>query len=270
MYQQILPLPGTRDTVPVLRFSGFERFPGLVHAVFTRQGGVSRGRFRSLNLSSGAGDDPVCVAENLERVRKCCGFSDLVIPKQVHGSRVMSVEGGGMPHDCDAVITRKPGLGLLIRQADCAAVILYDPVAGAVGNVHSGWRGLVENVVGITVQAMITEFGCRPERMWAAQSPSLGPCCAEYRDHRRLFPEELQRYRGHADHFDFWRAIEDQLADAGIPGDHVSSAGICTRCNTSRFFSYRAEGVTGRFGTVAGISKDAGLRCAAGKEAGPG
>jgi len=224
--------------------------------VFTRQDGVSSGPFRSLNLSLEVGDDPVHVAENLERVRKSCGLSNLVIPNQVHGSRVTVVEDGAMPGDCDAVITRKPGLGLLIRQADCAAVILYDPETRAVGNAHSGWRGIVENVVGAAVNAMITEFGCRPDRMWAAQGPSLGPCCAEYRDYRRLFPEKLVRYRGDADRFDFWRAIEDQLADAGIPREHVSSAGICTRCDTSRFFSYRAEGVTGRFGTVVGISED--------------
>ena len=254
MYQQVLPIPGTRAGIRVLRFSAFERFPELIHAVFTRQGGASGKPFESLNLGTEVGDDPAQVAENLERVRKSCGFSDLVIPKQVHGSRVMVVDGGATPEDCDAVMTRKPDLGLLIRQADCAAVILYDPEARAVANVHSGWRGIVKNFVGSTVKAMIMEFGCRPERMWAAQGPSLGPCCAEYRDYRELFPEAFERYRCNELHFDFWRAIEDQLADAGIPGEHVSSAGICTRCDTSRFFSYRGEGVTGRFGTVVGIS----------------
>jgi copper oxidase (laccase) domain-containing protein len=47
--------------------------------------------------------------------------------------------------------------------------------------------------------------------------------------------------------FDLWAANRSQLTTAGIPPDHVETAGICTICDP-RFWSHRRDGPdAGRF-----------------------
>ncbi len=240
--------------IPLISFTLLSGFPEVMHAVSTRRGGVSRGPFSSFNLGDHVGDDPEDVRNNLLRFRGAAGFSELFLVHQVHGDRVAVAERDGPCPDADAVITREPGLGLLIRQADCASVLLFDPETKAVANIHSGWRGLVRNIVGSTVYAMKQVFGCRPEHLLAVQTPSLGPCCAEYKDHRHRFPSRWQRYMREAAHFDFWELIEHQLMESGIREQRMASARICTRCRRELFYSYRAQPITGRFGAVIGLS----------------
>jgi YfiH family protein len=142
-------------------------------------------------------------------------------------------------------------VAIMVKQADCQAVILYDPVREVLANVHCGWRGNTHNVLSAAVRRMTGEFGTRPRDLRAAIGPSLGPCCAEFVTHETLFPETFARYRVQRNHFDLWEISRWQLAEAGVREDHIETAGLCTRCRTDLFFSYRAEKVTGRFATVA-------------------
>ena len=86
--------------------------------------------------------------------------------------------------------------------------------------------------------------------MSAAVGPSLGPCCAEFRTYEEIFPPEFEKFMVRKNYFDLWAVSRMQLLDAGLDKAHVHIAGICTRCRTDLFYSYRGEGVTGRFGTV--------------------
>ena len=164
--------------------------------------------------------------------------------------------------EADAIITNAKGLLTVIQVADCQGVILYDPVKQVLANVHSGWRGSVLNILGKSVQAMVEKFDVHPKDIRAAISPSLGPCCAEFRNYRQELPHHLWRYRkdasvfGKENHFDFWKMSFDQLIAQGIPSDHVEISGICTACHTDRFYSYRKEKKTGRFAVVAAIFAD--------------
>ena len=85
----------------------------------------------------------------------------------------------------------------------------------------------------------------------AAIGPSLGPCCAEFVTYRDIFPEEFDRFMVDENHFDLWALSSWQLENAGMRPENIEVAGLCTRCRTDLFYSYRAEGNTGRFGTVA-------------------
>jgi YfiH family protein len=153
----------------------------------------------------------------------------------------------------DALISAAPGKTLAIQTADCQAVLLYDPVRKAVANIHSGWRGSIQNIVGLTVQAMIKRFGSDPKDIVAGIGPSLGPCCAEFIHYRTEIPKEFWPYKNASDYFDFWKLSHDQLTDAGVPGGHILTSNLCTRCRTGLFFSYRKEKTTGRFAAVIGI-----------------
>jgi hypothetical protein len=132
-------------------------------------------------------------------------------------------------------------------------VLLFDPIRGAVANIHSGWRGSIDNIIGETVKEMRLRFGCRPRDLMAGIGPSLGPCCAEFLNFRREIPAALWRYRINATHFDFWAMSRDQLLGAGLKEGHIEQSRLCTRCRTDLFFSYRAAKETGRFASVIGL-----------------
>jgi len=153
----------------------------------------------------------------------------------------------------DAVVTDVSGTHLVIQVADCQSVMLYDPSRRVVANVHSGWRGSIKNIIGRTVKVMESVFNCHATNMFAGIGPSLGPCCAEFINYKDEIPAAFWNYKDHSHHFDFWRISRDQLATAGIPAEQICSSDLCTKCNTNTFFSYRGEGVTGRFAAVIGI-----------------
>ncbi len=231
-------------------------FPELTHACFTRRGGVSLGPYDSLNLSFQVGDRPGAVTENRRRVREALGLKVLASANQKHGRREIVVAGEPRPGpdgECEAadiLFTRQPGVGLLIKQADCQAVVIYDPGRRVVANIHCGWRGQVQNVLGPAVARLQELFGCRPADLYAAISPSLGPCCAEFRHFRQEFPPEFWPYQTRPHYFDLWRLSLDQLLAAGLKEARLALAGLCTRCGATDFFSYRRERITGRQGTV--------------------
>jgi YfiH family protein len=235
------------------------------HAMFTCQGGVSLSPFTGLNLSVGVGDESAAVQANREKVKKELSIQFLASAVQVHGDQVAVVKDIREDHEyhnVDALITRQSGVGLLIQQADCQAVLLHDPKQGAIAAVHSGWRGSVANIIAKTIRAMEEEFGTAPENMRAVISPSLGPCCAEFSNYEKELPASFQHWRIPENHFDFWEISHWQLQEAGVLSNHIKAVGICTMCNQN-FFSYRRamkkqeeRGVTGRNGSVIALLSD--------------
>jgi YfiH family protein len=229
--------------------------PEISHGFFTRRGGVSTGPYRSLNLSFSVGDRPAAVRQNRLLVQQALGGLSLAEAAQVHGSREVLIpspdrDTGPEIAPADILITAQPGVGLLIRQADCQAVMLYDPVRRVVANVHCGWRGQVQNILGQAVGRLQKIFGTRPGDLYAVIGPSLGPCCAEFRHFHQEFPPHLWAYQVRPTYFDLWRLSRDQLAAAGLQPQRIETAGVCTRCRAEEFYSYRREGLTGRQGAV--------------------
>lgn len=229
--------------------------PGVVHGFFTRQGGVSTGAYGSLNVSPAVGDRRELVLENQRRVQQALGLEILASAAQVHGAHAAVITSAGQTQqedipEVDILVTTVPGLGLVIKQADCQAIMLYDPTNRVVANVHCGWRGQIHNILGETVALLQTRFGSRPQALYAAVGPSLGPCCAEFRNFRQEFPETLWGYQVRPSYFDLWRLTRDQLLTAGLQPERLDLARLCTRCGEGDFFSYRRNKITGRQGAV--------------------
>jgi YfiH family protein len=196
------------------------------------------------------------VRENLEKVRKTLGAQRIISLEQVHGKDIVTLRSQDLDRlqtspRADGVLTDTPLVGLLIKQADCQAVILYDPRRHVLGNIHCGWRGNVFNILGTAVSRMADDFGCRPGDILAGIGPSLGPCCGEFQGHKDIFPDSFRSFMVRRNYFDLWALSTRQLTGAGLREENIQAAGICTKCHTDVFFSYRAEGSTGRFGTVA-------------------
>lgn len=242
----------------------FAQWTDLKHGIFTRLGGISQPPFDSLNLGGNVGDDPRAVRANHERVYAALGVRGdrACTVWQVHGTDVVAVtapvRNRRWVSHADAMITDRTDLPLAMRFADCTPILLFDPVRGAVGMAHAGWRGTVRGVAAATVWAMSELYGCRPADIQAGIGPSIGP--RKYQVGREVV-EAAAAYFGETDglvrvdpadgtyYLDLWAANARDLQRAGV--EQVEIAGICTAENTDEWFSHRAEkGKTGRFGAV--------------------
>ncbi len=241
-----------------LEFTNLKVFPQIVHSVFTRRGGVSNQPFDSLNVSFSNGDKEACVAENRSRIMNALDRNSTpVFIDQVHEDNIIVLENNKIEkflYKADGIITNVKGKLLFIQVADCQSVMMFDPVNNVIANVHSGWRGSVKNIIGKCVDIMGKKFGTSPENIVAGISPSLGPCCAEFVNYRKEFPESVWKYKEKDSlNFDFWELSFYQLLQKGVRADNIENMNICTKCFSKTFFSYRKEKITGRFACVIGL-----------------
>jgi len=160
----------------------------------------------------------------------------------------------------DALITDTPGVALMLRFADCLPVLLYDPVRGAIGLAHAGWKGTVEGIAAKTVSAMVEAYGSRPANIMAGLGPCIGPCCYQVgaevieavKARFNHWPGLLRPQGDGSVHFDLCEANRCQLAELGV--EEVEVIQLCTACRTDELFSHRAEGGhTGRFAVILGM-----------------
>jgi hypothetical protein len=241
------------------RFPSLSKLPGLVHGVFTRQGGVSEGPYRSLNVSLAVGDQAPRVQENQRRIRQTLALKRLVSAAQVHGLKEAVIREGhaappGEIPEVDILITAEPGVGLVIKQADCQAVMLADPERRVVAHTHCGWRGQIGGILRETIEHLARHFNSRASVLHAAIGPGLGPCCAQFQNYRREFPPEFWKYQVRPNYFDLWQLSFDQLSAAGVKPENIEVAGLCTRCLEEEFFSYRRDRITGRQAAVIALA----------------
>ncbi|PIE63546.1 MAG: multicopper polyphenol oxidase, partial [Desulfobacterales bacterium] len=209
----------------------------LVHQVFSRQGGVSQGDFASLNVGNNTRDSGDAVLENRRRIQNHLGVSRSFYVQQVHGREILVLKSRDLPleklqgfvthvHTADGIITDIKDLALMIQVADCQAVLFYDPVRQVIANVHSGWRGSVQNIIGHCVDVMKYEFGCSPADILVGISPSLGPCCAEFIHYKKELPKSFWPYKAaDKDTFDFWGISQGQLQEKGISEKNIEVMG---------------------------------------------
>jgi polyphenol oxidase len=243
-----------------LQFPPLTAVPGIQHAIFLRRARDDQGRGSALNLGLGCGTPEQQVWHNRRRVRSFFGEGCMVFARQVHGARIAErnsaqidtwqPDGDRVYLEGDALVTDRVDQLLFIQVADCQPILVVDPVRRVIANIHSGWRGSIQNIAGQTIEYMKRCFGCRAAHLLCGVGPSLGPCCAEFKAFRTEIPQQYWSYGDKYNHFDFWRLTRDQLTAAGVRPENVSTSGICTRCNAHLFFSYRADRNTGRFASV--------------------
>jgi YfiH family protein len=256
--------------LPTYQFEGLA-FEGVIHAVFTRLGGVSQGPFATLNVGRTVGDDETAVAENHARIYAHLGLSTdrVATTHQVHSNRVAVVTAGDAGRvfpGTDGLVTDLPGIALLLRFADCQPILLYDPVHHALGLVHAGWRGTAQGIARRAVEMMQEAFGSQPQALVAGLGPAIGPCCYTVGqevasamgyalpDWRQVMQPQEDQWR-----FDLPAANAQQLAATGVRT--IEQAHLCTACHKDEFFSHRGDkGQTGRFAVVAYLKPGTGQK----------
>ncbi|MBB2971227.1 peptidoglycan editing factor PgeF [Mesorhizobium sp. RMAD-H1] len=224
------------------------RDKGIVHGFFTRQGGVSEGIYRGLNVGAGSHDEPQNVTENRRRVARSLGVrpEHLLTVHQVHSPDVVTVTAPfpGERPKADAMVTRTPGIALGALSADCGPVLFADPEARVIGSAHAGWRGAISGVLENTIDAMIA-LGADSSHIVAVLGPTIGP--ENYEVGPEFFAEFVARDAAYEQYFrasrrenykmfDLWSFIIDRLKASGVKTDAL---GQCTYADEAQFFSYR-------------------------------
>ena len=133
--------------------------PGLRHAFFTREGGVSGEIYESLNGGLGSNDDPANVLENRRRMAEQMGVvpENFISVHQIHSPDAV-VATGPWPDDtrprADAIVTRTEGIAIGVTAADCGPILFADAGARVIGAAHAGWKGALTGVLESTIDAM--------------------------------------------------------------------------------------------------------------------
>lgn len=223
--------------------------PGLRHAFFTREGGVSEGIYAGLNGGLGSSDVPDHVRENRRRMAAQLGVSSdsFLSLHQVHSPDVVVATGpweGPARPKADAIVTRTANLAIGVTAADCGPVLFVDPQARVIGAAHAGWKGALTGVLEATIDAMETE-GAERKRIIAAIGPLIRQQSYEVgaefvdrflaasADHAIFFLPSVRE--GHA-MFDLAGFIRARLEAAGVL--MIDDLGHDTYAD-ERFFSYR-------------------------------
>jgi polyphenol oxidase len=243
----------TRDELPASSsLEPAELAPGVLMMFSGRAGGVSEAPYDTLNLARSVGDDAAAVEANRERVAQACGVpvSRLTWMSQVHGRTVADARAisPGAPPEADGMFTDAPGQVLGVMAADCAPVLLADPVARIVGVAHAGREGMAAGVVTQTVAAM-SAAGADAGRMHAVIGPHICGACYEVPGPLQarvaaVVPEAACITTKGTPGIDIRKGIRAQLARAGVPS--VSADPRCT-AQAPGLYSYRRDGRTGRF-----------------------
>ncbi len=223
--------------------------PGVSHGFFTRQGGVSKGIYASLNCGPGSADDPAAVRENRARVsRRLLGREEQINTLyQIHSPSVIILDKPMALENrvkADGLVTGEPGLILGVLTADCAPVLFSDPVAKIIGAAHAGWRGALDGVLENVVAKMVG-LGSKAENIRAAVGPAIGVKSYEVGDEFRA--EFMSRSPGNRAYFkaketgkflfDLERFCKDRLRAAGV--GEVDAFALDTYAGEEDFFSYR-------------------------------
>jgi YfiH family protein len=230
--------------------------PSVKALVTTRTGGASTGAYGApggggMNLGLGSGDDALVVAANRAHLRALLPDEPRWL-RQVHGSRVVDAATVDGIVEADASVTNQPGTVAAVMVADCMPVLLADERGRCVGAAHAGWRGLAAGILQATVRAMRERLAEPDARLIAYLGPAIGP------DHFEVggdvliamtaglagaatafVPAGAGKYR--ADLFALGR-----MALGAVGVDDVVGGGVCTYCDSKRFYSHRRDRVTGR------------------------
>lgn len=258
--------------IEYLTFPLLDQVEMVRHLFSTREGGVSKGIYASMNLSYTRGDDKEAVDENFRRMAEVFGTTPdrIVCSKQTHTVNVRLVTeedcGKGVLYpadyeDVDGLVTNVPGILLCTSYADCVPLYFADVKNKAIGLGHSGWRGTVCRMGEAMLKAMKDAFGTEPEDVIAAIGPSICRDCYEVGEEvakafKQEFKEQWRQVLSEGKEegkyqLDLWEANKIILLHAGILKSHLAVTDLCTCCNSAYLFSHRAS--KGKRGNLAAL-----------------
>ena len=241
----------------------FPGVPGVRCAFQTRVGGVSHGSFGGGNIAFSVADDPDNVRRNRHHLLASLGVPALAEVNQVHGDGFVCDPAPLPPFsrtppvlpDADGLATSQPGLGLLIKTADCQPVLVAHREGRHIAALHVGWRGNRMDCIASGIATFCRRYGLAPRDLLAVRGPSLGPAKAEFIHFDREWGPDYARFFNPATQtMDLWALTRHQLMAAGLPEQALFSLDLCTATLADVFFSHRADKASGRQASVIWIA----------------
>ncbi|HBH49589.1 MAG TPA: peptidoglycan editing factor PgeF [Bacteroidales bacterium] len=251
--------------IKTLTFPLLESMKQIKAAIVLRSGGVSKGKYSSLNLSFKSGDDPKKVVRNRELLAKKSGliFSNLVFPDQCHTKNIQVLFEYPDKEllETDAVITSVNGLAIGVLAADCVPILFYDRELQVVGAAHAGWKGTVEGISQHVVKTMVDTFQTKPHNILVG----IGPCIQQINyevgpevisavgklgtNYSDLFIKDSEKpQHGYVNLPGINRQL---LIDSGVLAENIDFINECTFSNPQKYFSARRDGFqSGRFASL--------------------
>ena len=230
----------------------------------TRNGGVSKGDYASMNCTPYTGDDIEAVQRNQQLLCTALHIEkeQLIIPYQTHSVNALVIDKEFLQQNAekrneqlqniDALITQEKGVCLCVSTADCTPILLYDRKRQVIAAIHAGWRGSVNYIVRKTLEQMQHLYNTQGEDIFAAIGPCIGFDAFEVGDEvydafkQNDFPMEYisgWKPETHKWHIDLQMANSVQLIVFGVPTEQIDICDICTFTHYEKFFSARRLGI---------------------------
>ncbi len=244
----------------IIQSNLLNRFKKINSCFTTKDGGVSNSCYDSLNLAFHVGDNINNVEINHQLLADYLKYDkqNLIHMKQIHSSFIHIVcddDNFSNPKDCDALITNKKNIPLMVMVADCSPILFYDSMNDVIAVAHAGREGTFKNIGKNVIDSMHDNFNSKPEDIYVSIGASIKECCYEvgseiFEETKKLSLDYSIIQREDSYYLNIDSILKTQLIESGIKKENIEISKECSCCNNEKYFSYRADGVTGRFAGV--------------------
>jgi len=241
----------------IYQTSLLNKFQNLTHAFSTKDGGVSLKPYSSLNLAFHVKDTSLNVHNNHTLLANKLSYNKnkLIHMKQIHSNIVHIVkdeDSFDTPPTCDALITNKRNTPLMVMVADCSPILFYDDTQKVIAVAHAGRQGAFKNIIKNVLDCFVKDFKSNTTDIHVCIGPSIGECCYEvgqeiYKETKELELEYAMQKKENSYYLNVSKILQTQLKESGIKKENIEISDECTCCKNDKYFSYRADGVSGRF-----------------------
>lgn len=250
-----------KNGISYLQFNILKEYEDrFFHGFFLRHGGVSQGEYSSLNFRVSGKDSKEHVLKNLEKVASVIPVSvdDICRVTQAHTDRIMILNQNNKKEyafqkfckeEADGYIIPEENIGSMIITADCNPIIIYDPIQNIVANVHSGWKGTIQQIGKKAAMLLHEKFSSHYEDLIVAVGPAIQSCCFTTKEESFVekfttlesAEEKFVVKKGEEYHIDLTYLIKKDMLTLGVKAENILLSGICTKCHHDDFFSYRYQ-----------------------------
>ena len=239
-----------QDGIEYIQFENLLQYPQITHCYTLRSG-------NKLNFPPKYKDEEK-LKQSYKLICDCLklDLNTIIKPHQTHTDNVEVVENIKELNDVDGMITNKENITLLTTSADCTSLIFYDPSQKVIGNAHSGWKGTLQAIGKKLVEKMINQYNSKPEDIICCICPCIKQCCFEVEEDVRKLFENRYNYMENLDkiikkgsiidgkqkyHIDTTEINRQLLKQIGLKDKNIIDSGICTKCHSEHFHSYRVD-----------------------------
>lgn len=232
----------------IIQSNLLKQFSNLIQGFTTKDNG---------NVAFHVNDDKYKVILNHKTLAKELKYdvNTLIHMKQVHLTKIKIIDKNDTfltPPTCDALITDKKNIPLMVMVADCSPLLFYDAKKEVIAVVHAGRAGAFFNIIKVTLDSFREDFDSNIKDIYVSIGPSIGECCYQvgseiYEQSKKLDLDYAISKKNNSYFLNIAKILYKQLLDEGVLNDKIEFSKECTSCNTEQYFSYRAEKKTGRF-----------------------